>query len=432
MRLIQFFGSILFVVAGMFSSEAARAKVVSPKAADNAPVKRVDSRWPLPLRVVGTQIVNGENHLVTLRGVNVASLEWTNHGEGPILRSLNVAIRDWHVNIIRLPLAQDRWFGHGGEQRDGGASYRALVDAAVNTCATQNCYIILDLHWSDCGQWGTNIGQHCMPDTNSVTFWKGVAARFRNHPAVLFGLYNEPHDVSWDVWLKGGEITERRGWRGGPPRTYQAVGMQTLLDTVRRTGAKNVAIAGGLDWAYDFSGILEGRELQDPKGNGVLYDNHTYNMKGDTAWAWIAKMEKAADKLPVFIGEFGGSGGPNRRTWGRRPSRPDPSGDDWLLHVMQAIVDHKWSYTAWDFHPTAGPTLIADWTYKPTPDFGVYVKQMLVGEYPRYTPPPPVPAPPPGSETNSPAATPTAATPASGADTNAPAAPAAVAPTNAP
>jgi hypothetical protein len=63
-------------------------------------------------------------------------------------------------------------------------------------------------------------------------------------------------------------------------------------------------------------------------------------------------------------------------------------GDDWLLHVLQAIEDHNWSFTAWDLHTTAGPTLIADWNYMPTPEFGVYVKELLVtGKLPRYTPP---------------------------------------------
>ena len=39
-------------------------------------------------------------------------------------------------------------------------------------------------------------------------------------------------------------------------------------------------------------------------------------------------------------------------------------------------------------HPAAGPTLIAGWNYMPTPDFGVYVKQLLItGKSPGYTPP---------------------------------------------
>jgi hypothetical protein len=29
-------------------------------------------------------------------------------GEGKVLQSVNTAIKDWHVNIIRLPLAQEK------------------------------------------------------------------------------------------------------------------------------------------------------------------------------------------------------------------------------------------------------------------------------------------------------------------------------------
>ena len=116
--------------------------------------------------------------------------------------------------------------------------------------------------------------------------------------------------------------------------------MQSLLDAVRATGARNVVIAGGLDWAYDLSGILAGRQLSDPHGNGVIYANHCYDNKGDSVDAWIGKMEKAAAKVPVIVSEFGGNSGPSRRV----------PADNWLLHVLQAIDDHQWSFTAWDLH----------------------------------------------------------------------------------
>ena len=53
-----------------------------------------------------------------------------------------------------------------------------------------------------------------MPDPNSAAFWKDVATAYKNHPAVIFDLYNEPHDVSWDIWLRGGKVAEKgRGRR---------------------------------------------------------------------------------------------------------------------------------------------------------------------------------------------------------------------------
>jgi aryl-phospho-beta-D-glucosidase BglC (GH1 family) len=348
-----------------------------------------DSSMPLPLKVVGTQILNSKGEPIVLRGVNCASMEWTSDGQGHILQSVKTAIDEWHVNHIRLPLAQDRWFGKAREQTDEGKAYRALVKEVVDLVASKGCYIILDLHWSDVGEWGQNIAQHSMPDENSLAFWKDIAPVYANHPAVIFDLYNEPHNVTWDIWLNGGTVTEQpNGRRGGAPKTYQAVGMQKLLDTVRAAGAKNVVIAGGLNWAYDFDGILDGRQLKDPDGNGVIYANHAYNNKGHPVEVWLARMEKATAKFPVIVSEFGGSGGPNRRIgrFGGEAAK-NPSGDDWLLHVIQILQDRKWSWTAWDLHPSAGPTLISDWNYTPTPDFGVFVKQMLVGTLPHYTPP---------------------------------------------
>jgi hypothetical protein len=406
MRLTIAFKTMVFVMAGLVLVASANLGVVaaaektgstpdngirgqasSPQAVSGVKAKSSPG-MPLALKTAGTQVLNSENKPVLLRGVNTACLEWTSDGEGHILETVRVAIDDWKCNIIRLPMSQDRWFGKAPEQNDVCEPYRALVKQVVDLCASKGCYIILCLHWSDANEWGQNIGQHSMPDRNSVTFWKDIAPLYANHPAVLFDLYNEPHDVTWDVWLKGGIIKDRPNRPGQTAKTFEAVGMQEMLDTVRATGAKNVVIAGGLEWAYDFNGILEGRQLKDPNGNGVIYANHAYDNKRESVDTWIASMEEATAKLPVIVSEFGASGGPNRRRgwWGTSPS--SAMGDDWLLHVLQVIQDHNWSFAAWDLHTTAGPTLISDWNYTPTPDFGVYIKQLLLtGKLPRYTPP---------------------------------------------
>jgi hypothetical protein len=360
---------LVFIAAVLASTSEGQPQATSGEQAEAAKLPE--------LKVVGTRILDSNNQPVRLRGVNAASLEWTSNGEGHILQTVEVAIRDWHVNIIRLPLSQDRWFGKAPEQHDGGKSYRALVQQVVEACTSRQCYIILDLHWSDCNEWGANIGQHSMPDLNSVAFWKDFAPLYANNPGVLFDLYNEPHDVSWDVWLNGGQIRDRPNGRNLVAKKYACAGMQTMLDTVRATGAKNVVIAGGLDWAYDFSGILAGRQLSDPNGNGVIYANHCYDNKGDSVHTWINKMEKATATLPVMVSEFGGYSGPSKRV----------PNDNWLLHVLQAIEDHQWSYTAWDLHPAAGPDLISDWKYTPSPRYGVFVKQALAESLPVYTPP---------------------------------------------
>jgi len=342
----------------------------------NTPAPATTPVGPLStLKVVGLGVQDASGKPVRLRGVNVACMEWASDGEGHVLETARVAIDDWRVNHVRLPLAQDRWFGKAPEQHDDGQAYRALVRKVVDLCAAKGCYVMLDLHWSDAGEWGKDIGQHVMPDLNSLTFWKDCAAAYKNEPAVIFDLYNEPHDVPWDVWLKGGPVTEKDE-KTKATRTYEAAGMRAMLDAVRSTGARNVVVAGGLDWSYDLSGVLDGRRLNDPEGNGVIYANHAYPFKGDSVRRWAAKLEGFAKALPVIVSEFGSEpkGGAGL------------SGADWVREVLGVLESNGYSWTAWDMHPAAAPCLIAGWDYAPTPTFGVMVKGVLEGK--------PLPAPP--------------------------------------
>ncbi len=325
------------------------------------------------LHTKGSQILDNKNRPVVLRGVNVACMEWSSDGEGHFLDTVKVAIQDWNANIIRVPLSQDRWFGKGPEQKDGGVNYRDLVKKAVDYASSNRCYVLLDLHWNNVGEWGRNIGQHYMPDMYSVDFWKDCAKAYKNNPAVLFDLYNETHDITWDLWKNGGEVKETKGAgaRQGTfkPITYQSPGMQGLLDTIRKAGARNLIVAGGLDWAYDLSGFLEGYQLMDTKeGQGVVYACHNYPFKGDSIEKSLKKLDAALPSIPVIMSEFG----PENRE--AKANEPNP----WIERMLKEWDSRKCNWIAWDLHPAAGPCLLQrGWEYKPTPSFGALVKASL-------------------------------------------------------
>jgi hypothetical protein len=331
---------------------------------------------PLPLRVAGNQLLYDSGQPARLRGVNCAGMEWSDDGDGRMLKTVAVAVREWHANLIRLPLSQDRWFGKAPGQKDGGVGYRMLVGQLVDYCAANNAYIILDLHWSDAGEWGRNIGQHNLPDRNSVAFWKDLAPVFQDNPAVLFDLYNEPARVTWDQWFRGGPMTETDE-KSGVTLTYEAVGMPVLVDAIRSTGAKNVIVAGGINWAYEVGGILEGRALADPRGHGVVYAAHPYphaypGLGRETIAQWTARMEDFARSFPIIVAEFGSIEAmwPFPKDWNYNDEK-------WNREMLAVLAAHHWSWTAWDFHVTAWPCLISDWNYTPTPHFGVWVKRAL-------------------------------------------------------
>lgn len=312
------------------------------------------------LHVSGNRLINKEGKEVILQGVNVPSLEWSDKGEN-IHRSLKVALIDWKANVVRLPVAAGFWFGRGkGKQTSNNQeTYRAVVDDAVKMAAGQGAYLILDLH---------HFGG---PKEDAVEFWKDAAARYANNPAVLFDLFNETHGITWDEWQKGGEkeVTDKKTKEVS---TVQVVGLQTLVDTARSTGAKNILIVGGMGYAYSLKGVLEGHAINEPGGNGIMYATHFYNWHR----GWEENFLKVAEQYPVLVGEFGAD--VKKMSFIPAKNQEDPY--TWMPDALGMVQKYKLNWTAFSMHPAATPVLIKNWDYEPTPFFGVFVKDALNGK----------------------------------------------------
>jgi hypothetical protein len=328
------------------------------------------------LHTAGNKILNENDKEVRLVGVNICSLEWNSKGDN-VPASAREVFKNWNCNLIRLPLSQDRWFGKVSDWStpnppDGGAQYRKIVDDVIKLALNSGKYIDLDLHWSNAGEWGKNIGQHFMPDDNSLEFWIDVAKKYSNNPAVLFGLYNEPHDITWALWRNGGTVneTENKGKPEEKKYTYNTPGHQKIVDEIRALGANNIIIAGGLDWAYDLRGIASSYALTDtPEGKGIVYDSHIYPFKEWDGKNHDIKVLCIADKYPILIGEFGID--PDGQ-WGaaKLPS--------WLGGMLDWMDANKLNWAGWCFHTAATPNMISDWQYTPTKHHGAIIKQRLL------------------------------------------------------
>ena len=294
-------------------------------------------------------------------------------------KSTVVAIDEWHANCIRLPINEAHWFGTGVySPDDGGKSFRAACDTIVRLAANRGAYVVIDLH------------RFRAPKAEHVAFWKDCAAHYKDHPAVLFDLFNEPHGISWEVWRNGGFVGEAgkvdesaflTAEEKKKNQGFESVGMQALVDAVRSTGAKNVVIAGGLQWANDLTGIeseaIEKGEkpsyrLSDPEGNGIMYAWHTYHWH--PGWARILPV---AAKHPIFLGEVGAC------PLGIMNFIPDNQQEDpytFSPNMLGFIQKYRINWTGWCFHPKAAPVMIENWDYKPTPYWGEFAKRALSGE----------------------------------------------------
>ena len=360
---------LVLTVTGTAELEAA-AKLRAEEAAflyvpPETPAK---AKWPAELRVQGNRLVDPSGNVVLLQGVNAPGFESYPHDTHAIKSTL-VALDDWHANAVRLPVNDEFWFGRSGYQTDGGKSYRDHIDQCVMLSANRGAYLILELY------------RYRAPKAEHVVFWQDAAAHYKDHPAVLFDLFNEPHDISWKLWRDGGWIDapkkpdesaflsdeEKKANRG-----FESVGMQALVDAVRSTGAKNIVIAGGIDWAGDLSGITEGYALADKTGHGIMYSWHQYNWH--TGWA--RRVLATAEKHPVFVGEFGAD--VNKMNFIPQDIQEDPY--TWIPDMLGFLQKNRLNWTAWSLHPHTTPVMISDWKYTPNPFFGAFVKEALVGK----------------------------------------------------
>ncbi len=313
----------------------------------------------MTLHTNGNKIYDENGNKVILRGVNCSALEWSILRSSRLESCIEHALTQWDCNVIRLPLSASAWFGQSSEQKRYGftaLSYQNRVKRIVSLCAKHKAYIILDLHGAGEGE---RLGgfKNPMPDKISVRFWQSAAEMFCNEENVLFGLFNEPRDIDAKTLMLGGEVV-LEGAR------YETIGMKPLLDAVRSTGANNICVIGGTDWAYDLRPWTSEFAFKDKAGNGIVIDSHIYPWK-DTDWEKTVGC--AAEDYPVIIGEFGHYGddvipheAPNKICC-----------DEFFEKLFCFIEKHDLGFLAWDMSQFAGPCLIkSQMTFEPTEFFG--------------------------------------------------------------
>jgi endoglucanase len=328
----------------------------------------------------------GQKHI--FRGVARPSLEWAVFGDN-LSQTDYDTMKSWGVNAVRLSLNEDFWISDPANPK-ADPGYPAVIDEQVQWAEADGIDVILDLHWSDGGSFTQSPGQWCMADENSVTFWTQVATKYKNDPHVLFELYNEPYVTSWDLWLNGGMTTCASYQNNNNQRmmftsTFQAVGMQTLYDTVRATGAMNLVIVGGIGYAFDLSGVGQGHRVIGPDGQpapNLIYNTHPYNQTGKmTPAQWYAAFGYLAATDPVIATEFGDA---------TSATCAGNAYDSSIIPYFDAtgtdsVPANPISWTAWAFYPggCTFPSLLSDWSYGTTASGDVVKASLATYSQPR-------------------------------------------------
>jgi aryl-phospho-beta-D-glucosidase BglC (GH1 family) len=321
----------------------------------------------------GNRVLRADtNRPVLLRGVNRSGLEYTEPSEAGFLdaagfteEEVREIVCNWRCNVIRLPFNQD--WALRGRRGHSAEEYLSSLDQAVSWAAALGAYTILDLQWLDAETvYGYTRHENQIeranhvaptPNADTILLWSTLALRYKDEPAVLFDLFNEPHDPLRDdfqpIHLAGpdGSVVKSDAAFVGPEEW--APWAVRLVEEVRRIRPSGLILVGGVDWAYDLSHI----EIDAPN---ILYSTHIYpNRPPETWWKALGR----ATGIPVFAGEWGGRD--CDLGFGRR--------------LAEALREKGIGWTAWSWsdwphlirHPRASG-------FHPTP-FGELVRDELLG-----------------------------------------------------
>lgn len=223
------------------------------------------------LKVMGNRIVNTDGEAVILKGLMAPDPQKIDY-ENNFNETYYKKIFESGGNVIRIPVHPDRWV------KDKDYFWRYLVPL-VTWAGKYNNYAVIDLHFI--GNIATGAGNE-MPDIKensrefTLNFWKQTAAYFKDAPNVIFEICNEPAQISSEEWHKSAE---------------------DIVSVIRKTGAKQLIIVGGIDYSYDLSWVKK----TPVKYDNIAYAAHVYPSKKD----WDYYFGDVSEKYPVLITEWG-------------------------------------------------------------------------------------------------------------------------------
>jgi len=253
------------------------------------------------LHVSGNHLLDDNNNVLHLRGVNYSGTEYAciqgwGIFDGPSDDAMVQALTTWHINVVHLGLNEDCILGiNGVNPAYSGATYLNAITGFVNRLHTHGIYAEVSLMWAAPGTQQALGHPQILDQDHSPAALQAIANAFKNDPMTFIGLQSEPHDITWACWKNG-------GWSCSVG--YTALGMQGALNAVRSTGATNPVTASGIDWANNLEQWLTNRP-SDPAGQ-LMAEQHVYG--GNTCYQSTCLTQYTAPVaavVPVVFGEYG-------------------------------------------------------------------------------------------------------------------------------
>jgi len=307
--------------------------------------------------VKGNQFVTADGRPIVFRGLDTSDPDKLERN-GEWNREYLAAAKSWGANLVRFPVHPAAWRLHGK------AKYLKMLDQGVAWSGELGLYVIID--WHSMGNLCAGLyppgyselypsALYNTTEQETLDFWGAMARHYKGNTTVaFFELFNEPAlggnlgDCTWAQWKTT---------------------MEEVIRTIRANGGTAVPLVAGFNYAYDLTPLTNAPI----NAKGIGYVCHPYPMKCKPPYEerWTKDWGFAAEKYPVFASEVGFCAADDKK------AHIPVIGDETYADAFTAYCDKRGiSYSVWCFDPHWAPTLIEDWSFKPTRE-GAYFKKVL-------------------------------------------------------
>ncbi len=219
------------------------------------------------LRVRGTQLVNALGDAIVLKGMSSHGMQW--YPQFAAYDAIKTT-RDYGANIFRVAM----YTNEGGYIQNPGVKERVIE--SVDSAIALDMYVVIDWHILSDGNPSTYLGE-------SKAFFREMAERYRDSPAVMFEICNEPNgNVAWQSDI----------------RPYA----MELVELIRGISPGAIVLVGTGTWSQD---------VHDVAANPLPYDNVMYSLHFYSGTHGDELRDKARAALdagtPLFVTEWGTS-----------------------------------------------------------------------------------------------------------------------------
>ncbi|WP_028811472.1 glycoside hydrolase family 5 protein [Streptomyces flavidovirens] len=240
-----------------------------------SPVGATESASPVSangqLKVCGRQLCNEQGQAVQLRGMSTHGTQW--YAQCVTGGSLDALAGDWRADVLRV----STYVQEGGYETDP-QRFTALAQKFVDGANRRGMYAVIDWHMLDPGDPDFNLAR-------AKTFFTAMAKKYKDNPGVLYEIANEPSGVSW-------------------PKIKSYA--EKIIPVIRAQDPDAVVLVGTRAWSS--FGVSEGADEQEVVRNpvnssNIMYTFHLY--AASHRGAYLDALNRASDRLPVFVTEFG-------------------------------------------------------------------------------------------------------------------------------